>query len=72
MTRVGVIREPTSTSSIGQFGAIQSAARLSKAEVSPLGGQDSKDIERTVTEFAHGPNCGLISLATPLILNIAI
>jgi putative tryptophan/tyrosine transport system substrate-binding protein len=69
VTHVGVIREPTSTSSIGQFGAIQSAARLSKVEVSPLGGQDSEDIDRTVTEFAHGPNCGLISLATPLVTN---
>ena len=53
VTRVGVIREPTSTSSIGQFGATQSAARLLKVEVSPLGGQDSKDIERTVTEFTR-------------------
>jgi putative ABC transport system substrate-binding protein len=69
VTRIGVIREPTSTSSIGQFGATQSAARLSKAEVSPLGGQDGKDIERTVTEFARGSNCGLISLASPLIIN---
>ena len=69
VTRVGVIREPTSTSSIGQFGATQSAARLLKVEVSPLGGQDGKDIERTVTEFARGSNCGLISLASPLIIN---
>src|SRR5262245_24230297 len=67
--RVGVIREPTSTSSIGQFGATQSAARLFKVEVSPLGGQDSKDIERTVTDFARGSNCGLISVASPLIIN---
>jgi putative ABC transport system substrate-binding protein len=37
--------------------------------VSPLGGQDGKDIERTVTEFARGSNCGLISLASPLIIN---
>ena len=69
VTRIGVIREPTSTSSIGQFGATQSAARLSNVEVSPLGGQDGKDIERTVTEFARGSNCGLISLASPLIIN---
>ena len=69
LTRVGIIREPTSTSSMGQFGATQSAARLSKVEVSPLGGQDSKDIERTITEFARGTNCGLISLATPLVIN---
>ena len=67
--RVGVIREPTSTSSIGQFGATQSAARLFKVEVSPLGGQGSKDIERTVSEFARGSNCGLISVASPLIIN---
>ena len=60
---------PLSTSSIGQFAAIQSAARLFRVEVSPLGGQDSKDIERTVTEFARGSNCGLISLASPLINN---
>jgi hypothetical protein len=48
VTRVGVIREPTSTSSIGQFGATQSAARLSKVEVSPLGGQErsSHDLAR--------------------------
>ena len=46
-----------------------SPLRLSKVEVSPLGGQDGKDIERTVTEFARGSNCGLISLATPLVIN---
>jgi putative ABC transport system substrate-binding protein len=36
-------------------------------EVIPVGGQDGKDIERTVTEFARGSNCGLISVASPLI-----
>src|SRR5262249_30583667 len=29
----------------------------------------SKDIERTVTEFARGSNCGLIVVASPLINN---
>jgi putative tryptophan/tyrosine transport system substrate-binding protein len=67
--RVGVIREPTSTSSIGQFGATQSAARLFKVEVSSLGGQDGKDIERTVTDFARGSNCGLIAVASPLVIS---
>jgi putative ABC transport system substrate-binding protein len=38
-------------------------------EVSPLDGQDGKDIERTVTEFARGSNCGLIAVASPLINN---
>jgi putative ABC transport system substrate-binding protein len=69
VTRVGVIRDPAVTASIGQLAAIQSAARLSRAEVIPLGGQDSKDIERTVTEFARGSNCGLIVVASPLINN---
>jgi len=69
VTRVGVIRDPAVTASIGQLAAIQSAARLSRAEVIPLGGQGSKDIERTVTEFARGSNCGLIAVASPLINN---
>jgi putative ABC transport system substrate-binding protein len=69
LTRVGVIRDPTSTSSIGQLAAIQSAARLSGVEVIPLGGQDGKDIERTVIEFARGSNCGLIVAAGPLLNN---
>src|SRR5262249_61112439 len=58
VTRVGAIRDPSVTAVIGQLSAIQSAARLSRLEVIPLGGQDGKDIERTVTEFARGSNCG--------------
>jgi ABC-type uncharacterized transport system substrate-binding protein len=69
LTRVGVIRDPTSTSSIGQLAAVQSAAQSFGVEISPLGGQDAEDIERTVTEFAHGSNSGLISVAVPLVLN---
>jgi putative ABC transport system substrate-binding protein len=69
VTRVGVIRDPTSTSSIGQFAAIQSATRSFGVEVSPIGGRDAKDIEHTVTEFARGSNCGLISAAAPLVFN---
>jgi len=69
VTRVGVIRDPTSTASIGQLAAIQSAARSLGLEVSPLGGRDARDIEHTVTEFARGSNCGLISVGTPLTVN---
>src|SRR5262245_66585141 len=35
LTRVGVIRDPTVSASIGQLAAVQSAARLSKVEVNP-------------------------------------
>ena len=69
VTRVGVIRDPTITSGIGQFVAVQSLARMFRVEVSPLGGRDAKDIENTVTEFVRGSNCGLIVVATPLASN---
>jgi putative tryptophan/tyrosine transport system substrate-binding protein len=69
VTRVGVIRDPTVTVSIGQLAAINSVARSFGVEVSPLGGVDARDIERTVTEFAPGPNGGLIVSATPLTAN---
>jgi putative tryptophan/tyrosine transport system substrate-binding protein len=69
VTRVGVIRDPTSTTSIGQLGAIQSVARSLGVELQPLGGQDAKELENNITEFARGSNCGLITLAVPLSAN---
>src|SRR5262245_33505818 len=69
VTRIGVLRDPTITGSIGQFAAVQSASRLFGVEVSPLGGQDANDIERTITDVARGSNGGLISVATPLTVN---
>jgi len=69
LTRVGVIRDPTSTSSIGVLAAIQSVARTFRVEVSALGGRDAKDIERTVSEFARESNCGLIAVGSPLVIN---
>ena len=69
VTRVGVIRDPTVTASIGQFASIQSAAPSFGLEVSPLGGRDARDIENTVTGFVRGSNCGLIVVATSLANN---
>jgi putative ABC transport system substrate-binding protein len=69
ITRVGVIRDPTVTSNVGQFAAIQSVAPSFGVELTPLGGRDAKDIERTITEFAHGSNCGLVCAAAPLTAN---
>ncbi|HEY4737221.1 MAG TPA: ABC transporter substrate-binding protein, partial [Xanthobacteraceae bacterium] len=62
-------RDPTATVSIGQLGVIQLAARTLGLEVSPLGGQDARDIEQTVTEFASGSNRGLITTGSPLSVN---
>jgi putative ABC transport system substrate-binding protein len=69
VTYVGVIRDPTTTVSIGQLAAIQSAAQTFGLEVSPLGGRDARDIEQTVTEFAGGSNRGLITAGSPLSVN---
>ncbi|MGA8972779.1 MAG: ABC transporter substrate-binding protein [Pseudolabrys sp.] len=69
VTRVGVIRDPAATSSIGQFGAIQSVAPSFGVELSALGGRDASEIEHSVTEFARGSDCGLISVAIPLTVN---
>jgi putative ABC transport system substrate-binding protein len=69
VTHVGFIRDPTSTVSIGLLGAIQSAARSFGLEVSPLGGRNARDIERTVTEFADESNRGLIVAGLPLLAN---
>jgi putative ABC transport system substrate-binding protein len=69
VTRVGVIRDPTITSGIGQYAAIQLAARTFGVEVSALGGRGAEDVEHTVTEFARASNGGLISVANPLVVN---
>jgi putative ABC transport system substrate-binding protein len=69
VTRVGVIRDPAVTASIGQFGAIQSVARSFGVELIALGGRDAGELENTITEFARGSNCGLITVAVPLTVN---
>jgi putative ABC transport system substrate-binding protein len=67
--RVGVIRDPTVTSNVGQFAAIQSVAPSFGVELTPLGGRDAKEIEQTISEFAQGSNCGLVCAAAPLTAN---
>jgi putative ABC transport system substrate-binding protein len=67
VARVGVIRDPSAISSVGQLAAIKSVASSFGVELNVLGGTEPGDIERTVTEFARGANCGLISVAVPLV-----
>jgi putative tryptophan/tyrosine transport system substrate-binding protein len=69
VSRVGVVRDPTVPSNVGQFAAIQSVAPSFGVELVPLGGRDSKEVEQTITEFARGSNCGLICAAAPLTVN---
>ena len=60
VTRAAVLRDPTVTSGIGQFGAIQGAAPSFGVEVVPLGVRDASDIERAIAAFAREANDGLI------------
>jgi putative tryptophan/tyrosine transport system substrate-binding protein len=60
VTRVGVLRDATIASGIGQFAAIQSAAPSLKMEVTPIGLRDAGEIERSITSFSRGANSGLI------------
>jgi len=65
VTRAAVIRDPTITAGIGQFGAIQAVAPLLGLDVSPVDVRDAGEIERAVATFARLPNGGLIVTASP-------
>jgi len=62
--RAGVLRNLNTAAGPGQFGAIQAVAPSLGVEVSPINvrdaQQDSGEIERTITAFAHVSNGGLI------------
>jgi putative ABC transport system substrate-binding protein len=58
--RVAVVRDPTNPTTVGQFGAIQSAAPSYGVELRPLDVRDPAEIERGITAFAREPDSGLI------------
>ena len=60
VSRVAVVRDPVEFSGVGQMAAIQTSAPSFGVEVSPVDARDAKEIERTITTFAHGSNGGLI------------
>jgi putative ABC transport system substrate-binding protein len=60
VTRAAIIRDPTLTSSVAQFAAIQSAATSLGVELSPIDSRHTGEIERAVTAFARAPAGGLI------------
>jgi putative ABC transport system substrate-binding protein len=61
---VAVLRDPTITSGIGQWGAIQLPSL--GVEVIPVNVRDAPEIERAVAAFARASNGGLIVTAGPL------
>jgi ABC-type uncharacterized transport system substrate-binding protein len=64
VTRAAVIRDPTTPSGIGQFGAIQTVAPSLGVEVNPVNVRDAGEIERDVAAFARSSNGGLIVTAS--------
>ena len=64
--QVGVLRDPTVPTALGQFAAIQAVAPSFGVELSPLGVRDARDIERAVMAFARESNRALIVVGGPL------
>jgi putative tryptophan/tyrosine transport system substrate-binding protein len=60
VTRALVFRDPTTAAGIGQFGAVRSVAQSLGIELTPVNVRDTKEIERTVADFARAGNGGLI------------
>jgi putative ABC transport system substrate-binding protein len=63
ITRAAALRDPSQGSGTSQFAAIQAVAASLKVEITPLGLQDTAEIERAVAAFARSPNGGLIVTA---------
>jgi putative ABC transport system substrate-binding protein len=64
--RVAVLRDAGTSSGIGFFSAIQSVASSLGMELTPVGINDAGEIERGITAFARGPNCGMIVTGSTL------
>jgi len=64
VTRAAVIRDPTTSSGMGQFAVIQAMAPSLGIEVSPINVLDAGEIDRSIAAFAHFPNGGLIATAS--------
>ena len=59
--RAGVIRDPATSSGIGQFAVIQSVASSVGVDVVPISPLDEADLESGVTKITRSPNVGLIA-----------
>jgi putative ABC transport system substrate-binding protein len=69
VTRVAVLRDPTSASGTGQLGAIQSVAPAFGVELRPVDIRDPDAIERAVAAVARVPDSGMIVTGIGLALS---
>jgi putative ABC transport system substrate-binding protein len=62
--RAAIIRDPSQSSAIGQFAAIQAIAPSLGMETSPIDARDISAIEQSITVFAREANGGMILTPT--------
>ena len=60
VTRVAVLCDSTTTSGIGQFGAIQALAPSLRVEITQVNARDPAEMDRAVAAFAGASNGGMI------------
>ena len=65
---VGVLRDPGTAASIGQWAVIQAAAQPLGAEVSTINVRTDTEIDRAMAAFAREPNGGLIAVVSAPVL----
>jgi putative ABC transport system substrate-binding protein len=53
VTRAAILRDPATSTGMGQFAAIQAVASSLGVEVNPVNMRDAPEIERAVAAFAH-------------------
>jgi putative ABC transport system substrate-binding protein len=68
VTRVAVLREPSSTAGIGQFAVIEAVAPSFGIEAVAINVADANEIERSIAAFARSANGGLIVTASPSVI----
>jgi len=66
VTRVGIIRDSTTSAGIGQWSAIQTAAPAFRLEVTPINLRDARDLEGSIAAFARSANGGLVVTSSGL------
>jgi putative ABC transport system substrate-binding protein len=62
--RAAVIRDPSESSGVGMFAAIQAVAPSLGVEVSSVDAREVREIERAITLFARDSSSGMIVTAT--------
>jgi putative ABC transport system substrate-binding protein len=67
-TRAAVLRDPATTSGIGQWATIQSVSSSVSIEVSPVSVVDAGELESALAAFARRPDGGMIVTGSPLII----